>query len=185
MARQVAQDRKIHLFEVSPVNFENLRSNLPKCDMIVANNFGLANKPGQLELKHYVDSGDRSSLIDVDDRFAKTRIGVNVSTGDDYVSTHGVKEIAYLKIDVEGFEMNVLQGFRQSFSSGIIHAVQFEHGVSHVFSGHFLKDFIEFFEEWGYKVYKIFPRHWAEICYVVERDESFAGANYIALKPWG
>lgn len=182
MAQELAPDRRIHLFEISPITFSQLCARLPASDLIVRNNLGLADRQGEITLHHYTDSNDRSSLIFTPDGFAKQELIVPVTSGDAYIAEQGIREIAYLKIDVEGFEMPVLEGFAAAFEAGMIHAVQFEHGVAHIYSGHFLKDFIEFFDGYGYRVSKIFPKRWIDVNYTAERDESFTGANFIALR---
>ena len=48
-------------------------------------------------------------------------------------------EISLLKIDTEGYESEVLKGFRRIISR--INVIQFEYGKANLFSKYFLKDY--------------------------------------------
>jgi len=110
------------------------------------------------------------------------QITVKTTTGDAYCAANGVGTIAFLKIDVEGMEMEVLQGFDRKFASASVRAVQFEHGPSHVLSGHTLRNFVEFFKDRGFFVYEIFPHKLMKMEYDFSK-EIYDGRNFLALQP--
>ena len=51
------------------------------------------------------------------------------TTLDTFVEQHGIKNIDFLKIDTEGFELEVLQGAKQLLSEGKIGTVIFEYNA--------------------------------------------------------
>ncbi|MBK8024283.1 MAG: FkbM family methyltransferase [Chloroflexi bacterium] len=53
---------------------------------------------------------------------------VKVDTLDDYCARNAVESIDYLKIDVEGYEMEVMLGAESLLSSGQIGLIHFEYG---------------------------------------------------------
>lgn len=180
MAQSLAPDRDIHCFEIAPATFRLLGERIRRTDNIHLVPLGLSSREEILTLYHYPDSPDRSSVVAQDDTFAKQAIEARVTTGDKYVSEHGLDRICYLKIDVEGHEMEVLRGFGETLRERRIAAVQFEHGPAHIASRHFLRDFVAFFAAFGYRVHEIYPGALPPLAYSPETSESFTGRNYLA-----
>jgi len=183
MALDVVDASRLHCFEVVPQAFDKLKQRLGPDTKATLNRFGLASKAGPIEFFFYPDSSDRSSCYSLNDGFRKEKITVSVIPGDEYISQRGMREIAFLKLDVEGMEMDVLQGLSSSLRAGIIQAIQFEHGPAHALARHLLKDFLEFLEGYSYIVFKIFPKTFVKVDYDPERDESFVGQNLLAVRP--
>jgi len=92
-----------------------------------------------------------------------------------------VERIDILKIDVEGAENLVLEGFGAAISGGQIEVVQFEYGRVNIITHFLLRDFYEFFESRGYVIGKLFPDHVDFRVYALE-DEDFLGPNHFAVR---
>ena len=105
-----------------------------------------------------------------------------VTTGDLYCSEHGIERIDFLKVDVEGAEREVLNGFSRMLDERRITAVQFEYGLVNIRSHVLLADFHELFESAGFAVGKIFPDGVDFRAYEIQRDEDFTGPNYLAVQ---
>jgi hypothetical protein len=85
-------------------------------------------------------------------------VDVPTRTLDEYVASHKINRINFLKIDVEGFEKQVLEGARQSLSAGLIDALSFE--ISEVplkGAGASARDIFAILESHGYSAYKFHP----------------------------
>jgi FkbM family methyltransferase len=82
------------------------------------------------------------------------------TTLDAYTSRNGIDRINLLKIDVEGYEMAVLQGARDLFSRGAIDAVIYEFGTHQMGRREYFKDFWEFFGDYGYASYRARGNGW-------------------------
>jgi hypothetical protein len=86
-----------------------------------------------------------------------------------------------LKVDFEGAEHIVFNGFSESFKTGSISAVQFEFGMVNIYSKFLLKDFWEFFSKHGFVLGPVMPQG----IYFKEyntRDENFQGPpNFFAV----
>lgn len=81
-----------------------------------------------------------------------------VITGDQFCEQEKISHIDYLKIDAEGFDYEVLVGFKGMLSSGKVRALQFEHE-----GGRYIRDFHDFLFPLGYrigKIYALIPRRW-------------------------
>lgn len=125
-------ERPVHCFEIVPETFALLKKRFAGADNVVANQVGLGASEGTISFFPDPVESVYASRYAMPDRGKRTATEVPVTTGDDYLEQHGIKRIAYLKVDVEGMEMEVLEGFRQSFRSGLIAAAQFEHNHAHV-----------------------------------------------------
>lgn len=182
MAHALDPARPIHAFEISPVTFRHLSDNLVGITTCVLNNVGLSDYEGERDLHYYPESPDRSSLVEQPDGFEKVTQRVRAITGDAYIQSRGIAEIAFLKVDVEGHEMAVLTGFQHSIELGQIAAIQFEHGPAHVLSRHFLGDFVQFLVVRKYELFRIFPAHLEPLLYDYAIAETFGLANYLAVR---
>jgi FkbM family methyltransferase len=175
--------QKIHCFEVVPQLRETLAENLkPWGSSVVINDFGLGAIDGceQINFDQSVHTiSSKFPLIYSD--ASPCAITARICTGDTYLRTAEIRRVAMIKVDVEGMEMEVLSGFRDSFAQGMVSAVQFEHGPSHVLSGHTLRDFVRFFEQVGFEVYEMFPNKLIKLEYRFSK-ENYDGRNFLALK---
>jgi hypothetical protein len=109
-------------------------------------------------------------------------VKVDVVNLDDYCAQRGVDHIDLLKIDVEGFELNVLRGASRLLEGQRINAIQFEFNEMNVIGRTFLEDFMARLEP-THGMFRVLPhglmplrrqRHWL--------NEQFAYQNIVALK---
>ena len=91
-------------------------------------------------------------------------------------------EISFCKIDVEGFEFEVLEGFGEALSKCPL--FQFEFGGTHIDTRYFFQDYWYFFREKGFDLFRITPLGVFQIRGYSESDEYFAGpTNILASRP--
>jgi hypothetical protein len=91
------------------------------------------------------DGGIRASLakeaLETVQSKPLTAYPVTVSTVDDFLREQNIQRVDFMKIDTEGFEMDVLQGAKASLGEGKIGAIQFEFNDVHFARRQFLADF--------------------------------------------
>jgi FkbM family methyltransferase len=80
-------------------------------------------------------------------------IPVEIATVDDVMAAEGLDHIDLLKIDVEGFEADVLRGAQRAIGARRIGVVQFEFNEMNVVSKHFLADFERLLP--GYRLHRL------------------------------
>lgn len=68
---------------------------------------------------------------------------VEVTTLDNIAEQHNISRIDILKIDVEGKELNVINGARQLLEKGAVQMIQFEFNKMNIITRTFMYDFIE------------------------------------------
>jgi FkbM family methyltransferase len=103
---------------------------------------------------------------------------VNVNTLDNWVTKSGIMP-NLLKIDVEGFELQVLRGAEKSIK--FVTVVQFEFGGTSIDSRHFFKDYWDFFEMNNFRLYRLTPLGLRIVSRYSEELECFKFSNYYAI----
>jgi len=134
-------------FEASPINFKYLSKNKKFFDQkfnktnILIENLALGSEKNTSILKQsYESSSSTLSKIDLDSTYLNNNknffglkdkddffneIEVQVSTLDSYVSKNNINKIDFLKMDVEGYEYNVLLGLKNNIKKTKL--IMFEH----------------------------------------------------------
>lgn len=85
-----------------------------------------------------------------------------------------------LKMDVEGHELDILQGAAEALSD--IKIIQFEFGGSNIDTRTFFQDFWYLFKTANFKIYRLTPSGPLQIKNYSEQDETFRATNFIAIK---
>lgn len=173
----------IHAFEPSKEAYRLLGG---KCDgdsSVFINNHALGSSPGKATLHCNTPGGSGSSIHRKDFPNAvhdyPLTESIEVLTLDDYVANHPVPEISLLKIDVEGFELEVLRGATRSLREGLIKRIQFEFGEGSVNSGTHFKSFFELLSD-QFRLYRVVADGLRPIDRYSLVLEQFVTANYYA-----
>ncbi|MBD2452893.1 FkbM family methyltransferase [Nostoc sp. FACHB-87] len=114
---------KIYSFEPVQSNFESLRKNVEKYPQISSYNFALGDKEETIAIQINSDSQTHSLKNRVTENEKQNSEVIQVITIDSFLSSHCIASIDLLKIDTEGYELNVLQGAKQSLTSNKINFV--------------------------------------------------------------
>jgi FkbM family methyltransferase len=129
---------EVHSFE--PVNHIRrkamLNLQLNGCRNVRLNDFALGASPGtlkMLQVKSGIFRAGTSSMLETDSIEAVGRehfdeVDVRVETLDNYVAELGMKQLDFIKMDVEGFEIFVLQGATKTLAK-LRPAILFEYDL--------------------------------------------------------
>jgi len=179
-------DCAIHCFEPGRETFKILGESSRKDQRIKLNNLGISKEKGEMSL-HYDRVG--STLASLTKRkldhfgidFSKTE-KVEINTLDDYCAENAIGHIDLLKIDIEGHELDALQGAKKLFEAKAIAIVTFEFGGCNIDTRTFFQDFWYFFRERDFKIFRITPSGYlAPIESYQEILEQFRTINFIAV----
>ena len=185
-------DATVHAFEIAPATSAKLIANANANgagNRLVVNACGLGDTTGEIMLYYTPESDTASSTVSLAMDIARPNHGVTrveemnvpIVTGDTYMAEHGLTHIDFLKIDVEGAELSVLNGFAGAFARQAIDVVQFEYGQVNLRTRVFLEDFCNFFIAHGFLVGKLLP-HGVGFKPFELPDEDFIGLNFIACR---
>ena len=135
----------VHCFEPSASTAQVLINKVAAAGLagrVVVNQLGLADRAGSLTLYEYDDATIASTVNWHNERLAST-VTIPVTTGEQYCRQCGLDRILMLKIDVEGGEFGVLQGFAPLIREGKIALVQFEYGTFSLQQRILVRDFFQ------------------------------------------
>lgn len=177
---------KLHIFEPHPLNFKKLIDcNLPENACI--NNMALGKKEGSFEIFDYFegDGSEHASIYKevIEDIHGKKSISheIKMTTLDRYIHDRNIDKVDFLKVDVEGEELNVFRGSLESINKTLIKVIQFEFNEMNVWSKTFFIDFTNLLN--NYNFYRMLPKGLLPLKkYKAVRHEIFAFQNIVAIR---
>lgn len=135
----------IYCFEPSLLTYRKLVENLAGFNNIHINNLGLGERKDSLKL--YTD-GAESGMASVYKRNLEHKNitmtlyeEVQIDTLDEYCLKHHIDHIDFLKLDVEGHELKVLEGGKKMLGENKVNFIQFEFGGCNIDSRTFFREF--------------------------------------------
>ena len=167
----------IHAFELQSVTAEKLTARFAHLSNVQVHPFGLSNQNALVDFYAYAgEASELSSLRSaVWSHVPHTIAQARVITGDEFCQTHGIDFIHFLKVDAEGMDLEVLQGFGGMLQKGRVGCIQFEHQ-----GGRWLKDFYDYLGPMGYSIGKLYANY-IDFRQHEQPMEDFLGPNYIAM----
>lgn len=160
-SRCVGENGRVIAFEPMPATRDNLKrvvaGNALGNVLIVPKALGAA--PGAVKLWAVPHASGLTSAVAPADPATATPLDVPMSTLDDELAAAGGPTVALVKIDVEGYEMAVLEGSVRTLSSPGAPAVLFETQTDHLArSGVRFADIPAWFEDrFGYRLFALLP----------------------------
>lgn len=156
-----------YMFEPNPTYYKILYEKYTTSDVTLVN-AGLGSKEGYSLLYPYCDSmcdrAKRSGAIDV-----------YITTLDKYCEDLSINHIDYLKIDTEGYEVDVLLGSKNNLNN--INYIQFEYGETFRDIGRSIKEVYNILDGWN--IYLLTSK---QLVKIKDPIENYIYSNYIACK---
>ncbi|MDA9801866.1 FkbM family methyltransferase [Candidatus Pseudothioglobus singularis] len=176
---------EVHIFEPSQVNIKILNNKFKNKNVIV-NSVGLSNLNDNVEL-FYDKPGSRISSL-TKRRLNHFNIDFNQAEQvkvirfiDYYNKNFKGQTIDFLKLDIEGHELDALEGCGEIINN--IKYIQIEFGGCNIDTKTYFQDFWYFFKNKGFDIFRISPIGLIEIDRYQEQHEYFRTTNYICVSP--
>lgn len=175
---------KLHSFEPSAYTFGQLVSATPGA---IANQFGFSSSKGTATLHSFGDGHGLNSLYERKsvqpfnrELRQTTSETVALDTIDNYCATRGISRIDFLKIDIEGHDLEALRGASSMLETQRVDLIQFEYSGCNLDSKLFLADFFELLQSKGYHLAKLLPDAIRPVARYDRSLETFRYQNWIA-----
>lgn len=139
---------EVHYFDPVPFFIDNVSKRENQNIRSFFNPFGLGTEASlSWYYPKYQSFLNRIESCKVSDE--SNRIELEIRRGEDYVLEKKIEHIDFLKIDTEGFELDVLKGFGQTLER--VKMIQFEYGGTYIDRKIKLIDVIEYLQGFGFK----------------------------------
>ena len=174
----------LHAFEPSPVNATHLRERFNGNPLVRIHEVALSHNDGEASLWADRPGSGLASLSErrLDHFGIRLTETVQVRTArlDRFAKHADIREIDWVKLDVEGHELFVLEGMGSLLES--IALVQFEFGGCNIDSRTYFQDFWYLFSRLNFAIYRLTPRGPAPLDRYDEMHETFRTTNFVALR---
>lgn len=174
---------RIFSFEPSQKTFKKFQDNTKDISSLSAYNFGMGSEDAILTLFSNQDESGLASVyhrnlkhLDIDMNKSEA---IEIRTVDGFCKTNHIEHIHFLKIDVEGHEIKVLEGAKAMLDAKQIDYIQFEFGGCNIDSRTYFQDFYYLLKD-NYNIYRIVRNGLYPIKQYKEIYEAFLTTNYLA-----
>ena len=114
----------LHAFEPCTGTRQIFEARLPAVASVKINALAMSSKAGETEFYSNGAGSGTNSLHQVSGAEIER---VQVSTIDEYLEANGIDRVELIKVDTEGFDLEVLRGAESALADGRIGVVQFEY----------------------------------------------------------
>ena len=183
-SKKIGLQIELHIFEPTKSCFKILESKFSHIENIFLNNFGLSEKEGKSLIYFDKETSGLASLYKRDLKDYNIEMTnseeIILKRVDGYIKEKNITHINFIKIDVEGNELKVLNSIGEYLKSDFIDYIQFEYRGCNIDSRTFLKDFYILFSNKDFSIYKIMKKGLEKRNYNLFM-ENFNYSNYVAI----
>ena len=156
LANKVGLEGKVYAFEPTPTTVKVLRKtvSINRTKNISVEPCALADTKGKLVFYTSDNKVDNSNSLVNNHRTDRkeTSIEVDVTTVDDFVRSHNISKVDFIKIDVEGAEFRLLKGATNTISRDRPKMVLSMHPTSIKNFGDSVEEIWNFLKGYGYRI---------------------------------
>lgn len=172
----------VYSFEPSAAYFQELGKQVDPTRAHLIN-LGLGERNEQLTLYRFENRPGLASVFDRNlEHYAIKKADeeqISLVRLDDFCDQHAIKEIDFLKLDIEGNELFALRGAGRLIEERKIRFIQFEFGGSNIDSKTYFRDFWHLLSK-NYRIYRVLKNGLGEVKHYNEFQELFANMNHLA-----
>ena len=180
IALRVNPSLRLTCFEPTSRRFAKLSAAL--AGRATLERLGLGDAPGQHRI-YYGAAGGSNSLIAPREGGTDSEL-IQVTTIDAYCRDHGIDEVDFIKMDIEGYEHAALRGAERMLRAGKIGAIQFEYGHAFLGAGTSLMALMDYVHRVNpdYTFHKLFPDSARPVKDYAPALENFKTQNWAIIR---
>jgi len=151
---------EVHYFDPVSGFIEDLKGQANSNKSSYFNNFGLGNEDKEMYYyPRYESFYDR--IVSCHESDDSNKVLLKIKKGKDYVIEKNIRNIDFLKIDTEGYELNVLQGFGDFLEN--VKIIQFEYGGTFLDNNVKLIEVINYLHQRGFYKFSYITTYGTEL----------------------
>lgn len=181
-ARRVLPEARILLVEIAPPLWPLLERRIAGDDRAALVRHGLGAQDGQVRLFYYPDRTSLTTTVAFPHQDRATTMQVEVRSVASFLTAQSLERIDFLKVDVEGAELPIVEGVAPLMDRGALGLIQFEYGEANVLTRTYLRDFALLGERTGYALGRVRPNG-IEFAPYRLADEDFRPRNMVLCRP--
>jgi FkbM family methyltransferase len=167
---------EVHYFDPVPEFIAALKEQPKLNSMSFCNNVGLGNENKAIYYyPRYQSFYNRTVSCQIDDD--ENKITLNIIKGADYVAENNIKSIDFMKIDTEGYELNVLEGFEDGLD--MVKVIQFEYGGTFLDNNTKLIDVINYLDMKGFHKFSYLTNYGTEP--ITDYEDHYKYCNIVCV----
>ncbi len=177
----------VHAFEPSAQTYATLAERLQGRQNVAIHNFGFSDTNGDRTLYSSPGLSGLSSvyprLLDHRNILMEGSESIHLRRLDDFCEEESIESIRFMKLDVEGHELDVLKGAERMRREGRIRSIQWEFGGCNIDSRTYFRDFFYLLND-QYRIFRVVKDGICPVTGYWESLEIFETVNYFAeLRP--
>jgi len=169
---------KLYMFEPSTFAYDKMIQNIQSTNNIKQFKIGFGDKSETIKI-YFDEEAQGSAGAFIKD--AKYSEEIQIDTIDNFCQANKIEKVDFLKMDVQGYEYNILLGSKEMIENGNIESIQFETDEPNIENRIFFKDFWNLLHK-NYKIYHSLYNGLVEIKEYHYSLENFNCMNYLAIK---
>jgi FkbM family methyltransferase len=180
---------KLIVIEPQGIHFDSLQALRQNSSKIIIEKLAVGSSSGEVTLYTDKDGSSHASLYERNLAHVGTTMQargfVELTTLDSLAAKHCIHHVAFLKLDLEGHELEALKGANELLSRRAIDAIAFEFGGCNIDSRTYIKDFWSLMvARHGFSLYRLLPRRrLRRLPKYSESLEQFSWQNILACAP--
>jgi FkbM family methyltransferase len=168
----------VHCFEISSESQPRLAERFADDDRVIVNSVGVGAAEGPTQI--YLQQGHPEMTSTVRGSEIHDSIPAALTTLDLYASQRALDHVDFVKVDVEGMELDVFKGAHRLLDEARIGIIQFEFTLWSAVQRTWLADLYDFLRPKGFTIGKIYPGY-VDFREYRPEHEIFVRANFLAV----
>jgi FkbM family methyltransferase len=168
----------VHYFDPMPEFINNLALQVTQNSKAVFNAFGLGNDDKELfYYPLYQSFYNRVASCYRSDE--QNKITLKIRKASDYLEEHNIPSVDFVKIDTEGYELEVLKGFGSRLND--VRIVQFEYGGTYLDSKVKLSQIVQYLTDCGFGNFAYLTAN--GLSPLLNTDDHYRYSNIVCYRP--